>query len=153
MVTWMVNVTLWVMRFVHSRSKSHTNLIPTVFLPPLSVPLLQLYNRVVRIKVKAVRLCCDCLTCLLRCRRGGLRCALLNPLFWDTQRSDLADNAKKQSSVVHWIICLWCVLPVLPFKMFTFMGFSLRACLHCQFFSVLRMKSIRSWRQICGWDM
>lgn len=54
MVTWMVNVTLWVMGFVHSRSKSHTNLIPMVFLPRLLVPLLQLYNRVVRIKVKAV---------------------------------------------------------------------------------------------------
>lgn len=38
MVTWMVNVMHWVMRLVHSRSKSHINLTPAAFLPRTPSP-------------------------------------------------------------------------------------------------------------------
>lgn len=101
MVTWMVNVTLWVMRFVHSRSKSHTNLIPTVFLPPLLVPLLQLYNWVVRIKVKAVLQPPDIFAAGVE--DSGVPCLIL---FSGIRRGLTLQTTQKQSSVVHWIICL-----------------------------------------------
>jgi len=109
----MVNVKHWVMRLVHSRSKSHRGLTLTASSLPSLVHLLHRYQWAVRIKVKAVfpppgSSCHVCYAPGIE-DSGAPLWILMSCIY----RGLTVQKAHKQSSVVNCMITCDSSLPVL----------------------------------------